>query len=323
MCELGVTNWLVTKDSLLSIKELGCSSFYSTIEWCNVHQAPDSYYWTQYDNEFKLEEEYRLKSIRVILHTPIWASGVNPKDCKFKPTAYPPRTIEYYGKFCAALVRRFPGREWVLLGEADNNWPRESPRIIQWASDMDTYAKMIKYAYVEMKKVDSTCSVGLSSLVSATLNGSFPTVVEDGKPLSKLENFDRMLELDLGEYCDFIPLDLYCYGYGGPKNFVVGIRKIKEVMAKYHIKKPLYIVECGAKMTPADGKIAKIFHHEVVSEETQAGFLLHAYQWAKENKIEKMFWHTLSSSEWGLINRLGQKHLSYHIFKGIKQGLLA
>jgi len=322
MCELGVTSWSVTADILTLIKELGCTSFYSTVEWCNSHKAPDTYYWGHYDNEFRQEQECGLKSIRTILHTPTWASGVDPNNCKYRPTAYPPRTLEYYGRFCAALVRRFPGREWVLWGEADNNWPREDPRVIQWAGDTETYAKMIKYAYVEMKKADPSCTIGLTSLVGATLNGEFPTVVEDGKPLSKIHFFEELLKLDVGDYCDFIPLDLYCYGYGGAKNFVVGIRKIKEVMAKFHVKKPLYITECGAKITPTDGKIAKIFHHEVVSEETQAGFLLHAYQWAKENKIEKMFWHTLKDSNWGLVNRLGKPHLSYHVFKGIQQGVL-
>jgi hypothetical protein len=324
MCELGVTNWSVTADNLTLIKELGCSSFYSTIEWCNVHKAPNLYHWEYYDSEFKQEQEYGLKSIRAILHTPTWASGVDPNNCKYRPTAYPPRTLEYYGKFCSALVRRFPGREWVLGGEIDNLPPRADSKVVQWAGDIETYVKMAKYAYVEMKKADSTCIIGLSSLVGATLNGEFP-IIESGHPLTRLYVFEEMLKLGMNDYADFVPLDIYCYGYGGCRNFLTGIRKIKEIMTKYHVKKPLYITETGAKMTPPDSKIAttKAFYHEIVSEETQAGFLLHAYQWAKENKIKKMFWHTLRSSEWGLVNRFNKPHLSYHVFKGIQQGVLA
>jgi hypothetical protein len=53
-----------------------------------------------------------------------------------------------------------------------------------------------------------------------TRGHEFPTVVENGKPLSKLDVFDKMLELGIGDFTDFIPLDLYCYGYGGSKNFM-------------------------------------------------------------------------------------------------------
>lgn len=322
MVELGVTCWSGTEQNLELMQELGCGSFYSTIQWCNVHKSPDNFYWGQYDKEFRLEEEYNIKSTRVIIHTPMWASGVDPNNCKYRPTAYPPRTLTYYGKFCAALARRYPGREWVLWGEADNHPPREDAKLIQWAGDADTYFKMIQNAYVEMKKADDTCLVGLSSLVGATLNGEFPTVVEDGRPLNKLDFFERLLELDVQDHCDFIPLDLYCYGYGGTKNFRVGIRRIKELMAKYQVKKPLYIVECGAKITPPDGKITQMFHHEVVTEETQAGFLMKAYRWAQENKIEKLFWHTLADSNWGLVNRLSKKHLSWYAFKAALNGVL-
>ncbi len=304
------------------MEELGCSSFYSTIEWCNAHRAPDNFSWSYYDKEFELEEEFGITSIRAILHTPMWASGVDSDNCKYQSIAYPPRTLEYYGRFCSTLVRRYPGREWVLWGEPDNHPPREDAKLIQWAGDAETYAKMIKYAYVEMKKADEHCVVGLGSLVGATLNGEFPTVVENGEPLNKLDFFETLLRLGIGEYCDFIPLDLYCYGYGGPRNFIIGIRKIKELMAKYHVKKPLYVVECGAKMTPPDGKIAQTFHHQVVTEETQAGFLMHAYKWAKENKIEKMYWHTLKESNWGLVNRHNKKHVSWYSFKAILKGVM-
>lgn len=322
MTELGVTCWSGTRQNLELMKELGCKQFYGTIQWCNVHKAPDSYYWSQYEQEFELEKELEVSSIRAIIHTPLWASGVDPDNCKYRPIAYPPRTLEYYGKFCASLARRFPGREWILWGEADNFPPREDPKLVQWAGDAETYFRMMQHAYVEMKKADESCVVGLTSLAGATLNGEFPTVVEDGKPLNKLGFFERLLELGADDYCDFIPLDLYCYGYGGAKNFRAGIRKVKELMAKHHVKKPLYIVECGAKITPPHGKIAQTFHHEIVTPETQAGFVLRAYQWAEENRIEKLFWHTLKDSNWGLVNRLGKKHLSWYSFKTIIDGVM-
>jgi len=320
--KVGVTCWSADRGKLQLIKELGCDEFYSTVEWCNIHKAPDMYNWSQLDSEFRLEQEFGLKSVRVIMHTPTWASGVDPSDCKFRPTSYPPRTLEYYSRFCAALVRRYPGRTWILWGEADNNFPREDPKVIQWAGDTETYVKMAKCAYIEMKKADSKCVVGLSSLVGATLNGEFPTIVENGQPLSKLHVFDKMLELGMGDCCNFVPIDLYCYGYGNSKNFLVGIRKIKEIMAKYHVRKPLYITETGAKITPSGSKMMQTFHHEAVSEETQAGFLMHAYEWAKQAGIQKMFWHTLRSSEWGLVNRLGNKHLSWYAFRAILAGVM-
>jgi len=320
--EVGVTCWSADRAKLQLIKELGCKEFYSTVEWCNVHKAPDMYNWSQLDSEFRSEEELGLKSIRCILHTPVWASGVDPSNCKFRPITYPPRTLEYYGRFCAALVNRYPGRTWVLWGEPDNFPPREDPKVIQWAGDVETYVKMVKFAYVEMKKTDPNCLISLGSLVGATLNGEFPTVVENGNVLNKLSFFEEMLKLNIGEYCDVISIDLYCYGYGKIPNFTVGIRKIKELMAKYGIKKPIYITETGAKITPLNGKIMKEFNHEAVSEETQSGFLMKSYKIAQNAKIQKMFWHTLQSSEWGLVNRFGKKHLSYYAFRAIQRGIL-
>ncbi len=226
--ELGVTCWSVTRQNLELMSTLGCKSFYGTVEWCNVHKAQDSFQLAYYDREFEFEREFKVKSIRTIFHTPLWASGINPSNCTYRPTAYPPVTLEYYGRFCAELAKRYPGREWVLWGEADNCPPREDPQLVQWAGDVESYCRMMKHAYVEMKKADENCTVGLTSLACATLNGEFPTVVENGQPLSRLEFFDQLLSLGVADYCDFIPLDLYCYGYGGVKNFRVGIRKIKE-----------------------------------------------------------------------------------------------
>lgn len=322
MTQLGVTSWSVTEPRLKLMQDLGCTEFYSAVEWCNVHKAPGQFFWSQLDKEFALEEEYGIKSIRTILHTPLWASGANKDQCKYKPWSYPPRTLAYYARFCEALVKRYPGREWIMWGEADNAPPREDPKLIQWTGDIETYVEMAKQAYVAMKSADDNCKVGLTSLVAATLNGEYATVVENGQPLNRLPFFDKMLQMDMGEYCDFIPLDLYCWGYGGAKNFIAGIRNIKRIMAENKVKKPIYIVECGAKITPPEGKMRQLLHHEVVNEETQAGFLLRAYKWATENKIEKLFWHTLKDSNWGIFNRLEKPHLSYYSFKAIKAGVL-
>ena len=310
---LGLSYPELNEEASQYFQDLGVEWIYKPLLWRNVEKKKGIFDWAQYDKEFQFQKKIGLKSIRYIGATPLWASS-NP-DSQYREWTFPPKDLEDWRNFILQVVKRYPKQEWAIWAEPDNTPPRESPSMVCFSGTAEDYFKMLKIAYETAKNEDPDSRIGIGGLVGATLNGEFPTVVENGRRVNKFSFFEELVKLGSEKYCDFVGLDLFAYGYGGVKNFITGIRKIRNLT-----KKPLLILETGAKISHPEGRISEIFHHEYVTEETQAGFLLKAYNIAKSAGVEKMFWLTLISSEWGLINKKGRKLSSYFVFKNLMKG---
>lgn len=316
--EVGVGYVQLNDETSTLLKDLEVRFLYNSLKWRNIEYKKGTFDFSRYDQELNLEKKLGFNSVRYLGHTSLWASTA-PSNSPYPYWAYPPKDIEYWKRFIGKVVRRYPGREWSIWAEQDNTPPREDPSVVCFVGSPKDYFVLLKTAYEVAKNEDKRSRIGLGALVAGTLNGAFPTVVENGKPLNRLPFFEKLIELGSENYCDFVCADIFCYGYGGFRNFVEGIRKIRNLT-----KKPIMITETGARISHPKGQLKTnpAFHHEIVTPETQCGFLFNAYQVASEAEVECMFWTKLISSEWGLVSNNRRRHLSYYAFKAIRQGLL-
>lgn len=296
------------------LKDLGVTSIYNSLRWCNIQPSDrDKFVWNSYDAEFDLEKKYGLTSVRSISHTPTWACSA--KD--FPHWVYPPN-LEAWECFIKELVIRYPGRTWTIWAEPDNYPPREADHLICFTGTAEEYNEMLKCAYRTAKKNDPNCVIGIGGLVGGTLNGSFPYKIFNG------HNEDRLVFLEKlnVSFCDFVGADVYAFGYGGSQNIKNGLSRIRKITRR----KPIWIMETGCKLTRTDKIDREVYRqeygHETVTQETAAGLLLSIYKIMEDLDIQKMFWVTLEDSDWGLVNRLGRKHLTYHMFRLLNRGAI-
>lgn len=310
MVELGLAYVDISDQTAEWLKDLRVRYLYSSLRWCNVQpRDPNNYVWTNYDVEFEKERTLGISSVRAITHTPAWASR-NVEGYDYWRS--PPCSLKEWELFIKELVIRYPGRTWTIWAEPDNYPPRDSPSFVCFTGTADDYAEMLRSAYIIAKKHDPSCSVGLGGLVGATLNGSYPYPIFEGHPEDRLVFLERLVELKCMRYCDFVGMDCYAYRYGGVKNVRNGISRIRKITRR----KPLWVLETGCKILPMDNSVSNDrFGHEAVTQETHAGFLLFMYKLCEEFDVSRMYWLTLQCSSWGLVNRLGRRHLAYEMFR--------
>lgn len=310
--ELGLAYVDLCLNSISFIKDLNVTDLYHSVRWCNVQPRSETEYsWATYDFEFQLEREYGLSSVRSISHTPQWA--IDTKN-DYPHWTNPP-DINHWINFITQLITRYPGRTWTIWAEPDNYPPRESKDLVCFTGTSEQYGEMLKTAYEIAKKIDPTCSIGMGGLVGATINGSFEYDVFAGQTEDRLVFLEDLAHKGYLKYCDFIGADSYAYGYGGIQNIKNGLSRIRKISRR----KTIWILETGCKLTRTD-KIDPIlfkkkFGHETVTQETSAGLLFSMCKICEEFEIPKMFWVKLQDSDWGLVNRIGKKHLSYYMFK--------
>lgn len=314
--ELGLAYVDINSATEPFLLDLGVTALYNSVRWCNVQpQNHAEFNWSVYDFEFSEEQRLGITSVRSISHTPAWLARAS----EYSYWTSPPTEMRHWSEFIRKLVERYPGRTWTIWAEPDNYPPRESPNLVCFTGSAEEYGEMLKTAYAAAKNADPSCRIGVGGLVGATINGSFPYQVFDGQPENRLVFLETLIKKNFLQYADFVGLDSYGFGYGGVQNIRNGISLIRKMTRR----KPMMILETGAKLTRTDKidpeKYKHQYGHEPVTQETVAGLLLSVAKMASDFEIEKVFWLTLMDSDWGLINRRGGKHLAYPLFKQLKK----
>lgn len=309
--ELGLAYVDLSPLAIEWLQDLNVFSLYNSVRWCNIQPQKDKYIWDTYDFEFAEEKKYGLNSVRAISHSPLWAVQASSDEY----WTHPPHDINDWVVFIKNLVNRYRGRTWTIWAEPDNYPPREDPKLICFTGTASQYGEMLKNAYKTAKKEDPSCTIGIGGLVGATINGSHQYDVFGGQKENRLVFLESLAENNYLQYADFIGADAYAFGYGGIQNVKQGLSSIRKISRR----KKIIILEAGCKLTRTDKvnpqEYKKRFGHEAVTQETSAGLLFSMCKICEEFEIEKMFWVTLQDSDWGLVNRLENKHLTYFMFK--------
>jgi len=192
------------------------------------------------------------------------------------------------------LFRRYKGliKIWDFGGEPET--PAHEPGCRFSGTPQEFVTQMWVFHDVG-KQTDPENVVGGCGWITPTFNGYF------GNP-DRSAFFSKCLGLGIQQYLDFVSLNFYSYGYGGTKNIYMGTAKVKELLARYGVEKPLVVSEYGV---PCSGDPQYL--HIIQTEERQAVSLVEQQILFASLGIDYAIWFALQYEGWGSVDMHGRE----------------
>lgn len=135
------------------IAATGATLFRFGIGWDAIEEAPDQYDYRFWDELVDIAARRRIKLIPYIAYTPSWiASGATDAWRR------PPRDLDRFARFLGVTAARYKGRisAWELWNEPDND--------AYWTGSAEEYARLVKAAATELRRVDPESVVVLGGM---------------------------------------------------------------------------------------------------------------------------------------------------------------
>lgn len=270
-------------DEMLRLsREAGAGAVIQVFSWRELEPTRRQYHWEVTDQVVAGAEYYGLELIVRLDQTPTWldsaGSGLNA----------PPRQVNEYRTFAAAVAGRYRGRikAYILWNEPNlaAEWGGQPPSPVE-------YVALLRAGYEGVKAGDPGALV-----VSA---GLAPTNNQDDTAMDDRRYLQEMYAAGAAPYFDV--LSAHPYGFGLPPQagldendgLVFGrlpaLRRIMEANGDGH--KPVWITELGWSVGPPQPGLGGI-----VSEEEQARYLRAAFEQARR--------------EWPWVERFGVWNLA-------------
>ncbi|NPV09120.1 MAG: cellulase family glycosylhydrolase [Anaerolineae bacterium] len=179
------------------LHQLGFGWIKNYLSWAGAEPQPNQFYWEDSDNVIEAAESNGLKVLLRLHDTPAWARPPNTT------LTHPPSDLEAYGRFVAAVARRYRGRVAAYeIGNEPNlafEWGEQTP-------DPAAYAEMLRVAYTAIKAEDPEALV---------ISGGVATTGDGGEGAVGDLDFIRGL-YEAGAKGYFDALGSHPYGFGRP-----------------------------------------------------------------------------------------------------------
>ena len=265
------------------VRDLGFTWVKQRIAWRDVEPAGKGFYdWFRPDFIMELVEHKDVDLIVLLDHQPLWAQA----DQADLLSNSPPADYQDFGDFCRAFSERYRGQVAAYQVWNEPNLARE------WGGQPPNpadYARLLKACYEGVKAGDPDAIV-----ISA---GLAPTGTDDTSRAMPDEQFLReMYAAGAQPYFDMLGLN--APGYFAPPwvspdeveaklelggNRWASFRHVEDmraIMEEYDdTAKQIAILEMGWTTDPIHDE----YRWFAVDEETQAEYLVAAYEWAQEN----------------------------------------
>ncbi|MFN2291286.1 MAG: cellulase family glycosylhydrolase [Anaerolineae bacterium] len=228
--------------------------------------------WAKYDHIVALAEQYGLEIIVRLSNPPAWSRAEGNEG----GTLAPPDTLEDYGDFVEAVVRRYEGRiRYYQIWNEPNIYPEWGEQPVS----PEGYTKLLEVGYRRIKAICPDCVV-----ISGALAQTIPLGPRD---LNDFVFLQRMYEAGAGDYFDVLAMQ----GYGlwsGPTDQRMRPRVLnfsrpmylREIMVKNgDAHKPIWITEMNWNAPPADFPNKQFGY---VTPEQQARYAVDAFRRAQE-----------------------------------------
>lgn len=247
-------------------------------QWLYLSPSRGSYDWSLLDGYLNIAKQHNVDVLYTFGGTPEWASTSTSSDCGYKPGAcYPPRNIQDWDDFVAALATHAKGRihAYELWNEA--NLPRF------WSGGMSPLIQMGEHASRIIKSIDPEAMVLTPSFSSKAVN--LEKRVDD-----MAGSLDQFFTAGGGSYVDGVAI----HGYVDlePEGINRLVARIREVMASHgQSGKPLWDTEAS---WTANARLP--------DEEDQVAFLVRAYvlRWARG--VERFYWYAWNDARSGTLS---------------------
>ena len=195
--------------------------------------------WEKYDEIVDLAEEYGVRIIARLDHTPPWARDEGSDYHS------PPSDVEYFGDFVEKFVSRYSGRVQHIQIWNEPNLSRE------WGGEIDPagYFELLQEAYNRAKQADPDVVV-LSAPMAMTNERS-------DRAITEFEYWEALYELGAHNYFDVMTAT----GYGidqppeeDPADDVINLRRIellRSILQDYDdTNRPIWLTEYGWNASP-------------------------------------------------------------------------
>jgi hypothetical protein len=268
---------------LHSAQELGFGGVVQVLSWEEIEPTPGQFHWEYPDALLQAAEYYGLQVLVRLDHPPGWAKDSDPvvaqplnlsPEQRVEPSPtpdqlrQPPFDLDAYTHFVEAVARRYRGRLRGYIIWNEPNLARE------WgaAPDPEAYTRLLKRAYVAVKKEDP-----LAPVVSAGLS---PTNGDGIKAVDDRLFLEAMYAAGAAAFFDV--LGAHPYGFAHPPddphaahtglnlNRILDLRALMEGYGDQ--TKPVWITELGwTTQSPVDQAWL------TVSRGEQAGYLARSW----------------------------------------------
>jgi len=204
-------------------------------------------------------------------------------------------------QFFQRLTQKYKGRIkiWDFGGEPET--AKEQPGC-RWFGTPKQFVEQLKMFRDVVKSSDPEATIGSGGFITPTFNGFYGN---EDRSKFLFEAYDAGLD----ELIDFISINAYIYGYGGTKNVVAGIGRVKEIMAWFHSKKPIVIAETGVPVA-GDPK----YLHIIQTPERQANSILESHVLFHSVGVDWIVWFQLCEECWGLMSEKGEKRKGFKAY---------
>jgi polysaccharide biosynthesis protein PslG len=261
------------------IAEAGIGWIKEGFPWSEIEPGEDSHWdpeyqqdsWQKYDEIVDLAEQYGLRIIARLDHTPEWARG---SSTDFHT---PPSDVDDYARFVETFVERYSGRVQHIQIWNEPNLARE------WGGEIDPdgYFELLSAAYIRAKLADPEVVV-LSAPMAMT------NEISD-RAMPEFEYWRQLQELGALDYLDV----LTATGYGidqppesDPDPAVINLRRIellREIISgNGGSEKPVWLTEYGWNAAP-ESIDDELLQWGRVSDQEQAEWTSRGISWMKDN----------------------------------------
>jgi polysaccharide biosynthesis protein PslG len=246
--------------------------------WSEIEPAQNSHWdaenqqdsWQKYDEIVDLAEQYGIRIIARLDHTPEWARDGG------SDFHTPPTDPDDYARFVEAFVERYQGRVQFIQIWNEPNLARE------WGDDIDPegYFELLRGAYTRAKNADPNVVI-LSAPMAMTNETS-------ARAIPEFDYWGELYELGVADYFDV----LTATGYGinqppeqEPTGEVINLRRIellREIMDRFDDgDKPIWLTEYGWNAAPESIEDDSLEWGRV-SEQEQAEWTARGIRWMSE-----------------------------------------
>lgn len=267
----------------------GVRSWRVEFSWDLIEAQEGHYDWAASDRKVLAAADAGIDVLGLAVRAPTWANGgsIDP--------FVPPKDPNAYGRFTAALVRRYgpSGELWKEHPEARKRPVRQweiwnEPNLAVYFRDQPfekPYAKLLRSAYKSIKTLDKHSKVVLAGMANFSW-----------RDLGKLLKRERGLHFDGAAVHPFT---------GKPSGMIEILRRNRVALdARGRRKTPLWLTEMT--WSSAKGKKTPLTKGWETTEGGQASRLRDAYKLLVRNrkrlKISNVFWYTWASNDDGSPN---------------------
>lgn len=252
-----------------------------TSQWYRIETAPNVWNFKKLDKEMALAEQHGIQMHLVLQRPPTWESARPDErlDTYSPPgTHAEPKEMLKWRDYIKQVASRYKGK--VFIYELWNEPDQKNT----YSGAIEKLVELSRVAYETLKEIDPNIIVVSPSMSRA----------------KAADYLDRYLEQGGGRYADVIGFHFYLAPFQ-PEVMVKDVDRVKKLLAKHNISKPLWNTEIGWRIANSDRNIdGELWAGAPLSNEQSVAYLARSYLLAWATGVERVYWYAWGHRSMGM-----------------------